>query len=89
MYLNSLPRGIGEAMYRFLIIIEEGEHNYSAYVPDLPGCVATGHTREEVEKNMREAIILHLEGMAEDQEPIPTSHTSAEYIDVSLPHSAA
>jgi predicted RNase H-like HicB family nuclease len=89
MYLNSLSGGIGKAMYRFLIIIEEGEHNYSAYVPDLPGCVATGRTREEVEKNMREAIILHLEGMAEDQEPIPTSHTSAEYIDGSLPHSAA
>ena len=76
-------------MYRFLIIIEEGEHNYSAYVPDLPGCVATGRTREEVEKNMREAIILHLKGMIEDQEPIPVSHTNAEYIDVSLPHSAA
>jgi predicted RNase H-like HicB family nuclease len=76
-------------MYRFLIIIEEGKHNYSAYVPDLPGCVATGQTREEVEKNMREAIVLHLEGMLEDQEPIPTSYTSAEYIDVSLPHSAA
>jgi predicted RNase H-like HicB family nuclease len=89
MYLNSLPGGIGGEMCRFLIIIEEGEHNYSAYVPDLPGCVATGRTREEVEKNMREAIILHLEGMAEDQEPIPTSHTSAEYIDVPLPHSAA
>ena len=44
-----------EAMYRFLVLIEEGEHNYSAYVPDLPGCVATGRTREEVEKNMREA----------------------------------
>ncbi len=54
-------------MYRFLIIIEEGEHNYSAYIPDLPGCVASGHTREETEKNMREAIILHLEGMIEDQ----------------------
>ncbi len=81
--------GTREAMYRFLIIIEEGEHNYSAYVPDLPGCVATGHTHEEVEKNMREAIIMHLEGMIEDQEPIPTLHTNAEYIDVSLPHSAA
>ena len=75
-------------MHRFLVIIEEGEHNYSAYAPDLPGCVATGRTREEVEKNIREAIILHLEGMAEDQEPIPVSHTSAEYIDVSVPHSA-
>jgi predicted RNase H-like HicB family nuclease len=89
MYLDNLPRGIGGAMYRFLIIIEEGEHNYSAYVPDLPGCIATGRTREEVEKNMREAIIMHLEGMIEDQEPVPTSHTNAEYIDVSLPHSAA
>lgn len=76
-------------MYRFLIIIEEGEHNYSAYVPDLPGCVATGHTREEVERNMHEAIILHLEGMIEDQEPIPASQSIAEYIDVSLPNSAA
>jgi len=88
MYLENLPGGIGGAVYRFLIIIEEGEHNYSAYAPDLPGCVATGHTREETEKNMREAIILHLEGMIEDQEPIPTTYTSAKYIDVSLPHSA-
>jgi predicted RNase H-like HicB family nuclease len=89
MYLDHLPGGFREAMYRFLIIIEEGEHNYSAYVPDLPGCVATGRTREEVEKNMREAIIIHLEGMIEDQEPIPVSHTNAEYIDISLPNSAA
>ena len=89
MYLEKISGCSGGAMYRFLILIEEGEHNYSAYVPDLPGCVATGRTREEVEKNMREAIILHLEGMLEDQEPIPVSQTSAEYIDVSLPNSAA
>jgi predicted RNase H-like HicB family nuclease len=76
-------------MYRFLIIIEEGEHNYGAYVPDLPDCVSTGRTREEVERNILEAIIFHLEGMIEDQEPIPTSHSSAEYVDVSLPGSAA
>lgn len=76
-------------MYRFLIIIEQGEHNYSAYVPDLPGCVATGNTREEVEKNMREAIALHLQGMIEDEEPIPTSRVSAEYLEVFLPPSAA
>ena len=88
MYLGNLQGSVGGVMHRFLVIIEEGEHNYSAYVPDLPGCVATGHTREEVEKNMREAIMLHLEGMVEDQEPIPATHTSAEYIDVSLPHSA-
>lgn len=89
MYLDPLPGNIGGEMYRFLIIIEEGEHNYSAYVPDLPGCVTTGKTRAEVEKNMREAIALHLQGMIEDQEPIPVSHTSAEYVDITLPHSAA
>lgn len=76
-------------MYRFLIIIEEGSRNYSAYVPDLPGCVATGRTREDVEENMRKAIAMHIQGMLEDQEPIPVSHTTAEYIDVPLPHSAA
>ena len=76
-------------MYRFLIIIEEGTRNYSAYVPDLPGCVATGRTREDVEENMRKAIVMHIQGMLEDQEPIPVSHTTAEYIDVPLPHSAA
>ena len=53
-------------MYRFLVIIEKGKHNYGAYSPDLPGCVAVGDTREEVEKNMREAIIMHLKGMMED-----------------------
>lgn len=75
--------------YHFLIIIEQGEHNYSAYVPDLPGCVATGKTYEEVQKNIREAIRLHLRGMIEDQEPIPSIPTFAEYVDVSIPDSAA
>lgn len=76
-------------MQRFLIIIEEGPHNYSAYAPDLPGCVATGRTYEEVEENMRKAIAMHLRGMIEDQEPIPAMHTTAEYVDVPLPDSAA
>ena len=76
-------------MYRFLIIIEEGEHNYSAYVPDLLGCVATGRTQQEVEENMRQAIAMHMRGMIEDNEPIPTTHTIAEYVDVALPNSAA
>jgi len=74
-------------MYRYLIIIEPGEHNYSAYVPDLPGCVTTGATYEEVQKNMQDA--LHLRGMIEDQEPIPVPQTTAEYADVPLPGSAA
>ena len=76
-------------MRKFLIIIEQGSHNYSAYVPDLPGCIATGKTLEEVKTNMREAIQMHLEGMIEDQELIPQSQTMAEYVDVAIPGSAA
>jgi predicted RNase H-like HicB family nuclease len=76
-------------MYRFLVIIEPGPNNYSAYVPDLPGCIATGKTLEEVKKNMQEAISMHLEGMLEDNEPIPSSSSLAEYMDVPSPTSAA
>ena len=76
-------------MYRFLIIIEKGNENYGAYSPDLPGCVAVGDTLEEVEKNMREAIAMHIQGMIEDHEPIPTIPTFAEFVDVSIADSAA
>jgi predicted RNase H-like HicB family nuclease len=58
-------------------------------VPDLPGCITTGATYEDVQKNIREAIALHLRGMVEDHEPIPVPQTTAEYADVSLPDSAA
>ena len=76
-------------MRRFLIIIEQGSHNYSAYVPDLPGCIATGKTVEEVKANMREAIRMHLEGMIEDQEEIPAPLTLVEYLDIAIPDPAA
>ena len=76
-------------MYRFLVIIEKGSQSYGAYSPDLPGCVAVGATQEEVEKNMREAIVMHLQGMIEDQEAIPTTQTTVEYMDISLPGTAA
>lgn len=76
-------------MHRFLVIIESGKRNYSAYAPDLPGCVATGKTLEEVKNNMREAINMHLQGMLEDNDPIPSSSTLAEYMDVPSPTSAA
>ena len=76
-------------MYRFLVIIEKGENNYGAYSPDLPGCVAVGDTLEEVDKNMREAIEMHLEGMIEDHEPIPIPQSTARYMDVAIPDSAA
>ncbi len=67
-------------MYRFLIVIEKTDHNYSAYSPDLPGCIATGKTREEVERNMHEAVEMHVQGLIEDKLPIPESRTYAEYI---------
>ncbi len=69
-------------MYRFLVVIEKANNNYSAYSPDLPGCVATGATREEAEKNMYEAIEMHIHGLIEDKLPIPESKSFAEYIAV-------
>jgi predicted RNase H-like HicB family nuclease len=69
-------------MYRFLVVIEKADGNYSAYSPDLPGCVATGATLEEVKQNMHEAIELHVRGLLEDNLPIPESTSSAEYITV-------
>lgn len=69
-------------MYRFLVIFEKADGNYSAYSPDLPGCVATGKTREEVEQRMYEAIEMHLQGLLEDGIPIPTADSFAEYIAV-------
>lgn len=69
-------------MYRFLVVIEKANGNYSAYSPDLPGCVATGVTREEVELNMYKAIEMHVHGLIEDNIPVPESSTSAEYVAV-------
>lgn len=67
-------------MHRFLVVIEKADGNYSAYSPDLPGCVATGDTREEAEANMHEALKLHVEGLVEDGEAIPESRSLAEYM---------
>ena len=69
-------------MYRFLVVIEKANNNYSAYSPDLPGCVATGTTREEAERNMHEAIEIHVSGLLEDKLPIPESTSFAEYVAV-------
>ncbi len=69
-------------MYRFLVVIEKANNNFSAYSPDLPGCVATGATREETEKNMHEAIEMHVRGLLEDNLPVPESNSIAEYIAV-------
>ncbi len=69
-------------MHHFLVVIEKSENNYSTYSPDLSGCVATGSTREEVERNMHEAIIMHVQGLREDNLPIPESDAFAEYMAV-------
>lgn len=67
-------------MYRFLIVIEEAEGNYSAYCPDLPGCIATGKTQDEAAQKMHQALEMHIQGMLEDNIPIPKGVALAEYI---------
>ena len=67
-------------MYRFLVVIEKANGNYSAYSPDLPGCIATGATREDTEQNIHEAIELHVNGLLEDNLPVPESTSFAEYV---------
>ena len=67
--------GFGQAVKEYAVVYEWGPRNWSAYVPDLPGCIATGKTREETERRMREAIAMHLEGMREDGDPIPEPTT--------------
>lgn len=67
---------------RYAIVIENAGPNYSAYVPDLPGCIATGASVEEVELEIREAIEFHLEGMRADGEPIPQPSSAVRYVDI-------
>jgi predicted RNase H-like HicB family nuclease len=69
-------------MKRYAIVVEDAGTNLAAYVPDLPGCVATGQTREELEQRIKEAIELHLEGMAEDGLAIPEPSSQVEYVEV-------
>lgn len=69
---------------RYAVVIESGPHNYSAYVPDLPGCVSTGRTLAEVERNIKAAIDFHLEGLRQDGEPIPQPSTLCEYVEAAL-----
>lgn len=69
-------------MSEYLVIIERADGNFSAYSPDLPGCVATGDTKEETLLRMREAIAMHLDGLREDGLPIPPPSSSAEYLAV-------
>ena len=67
---------------RYAIVVEKAENNYSAYVPDLPGCVATGFTVEETEQEMREAIGFHIGGLIEDGLPVPQPASIVEYLEI-------
>ena len=67
---------------RYAIVIEKAESNYSAYVPDLPGCIATGTNIQQVEAEIREAIEFHIDGLREDGSPIPLPSSQVEYIEI-------
>jgi predicted RNase H-like HicB family nuclease len=67
---------------KYLIVIEPTNTGFSAYSPDLPGCVSTGKTREECESNMHEAIAFHLDGLRQEGEPVPKPASSAAFVDV-------
>lgn len=69
---------------RYAVVIERAKRNYAAYVPDLPGCVATGQTLEETETQIQEALQLHLRGMQEDSLPIPEPSSRVKYIEVAI-----
>ena len=68
-------------MNRYLIIIEKANGNYSAYSPDVPGCVATGATREEAEREMHQAMKMHMNGIKEDGLPLPEPSASVGYVE--------
>lgn len=67
-------------MRRFLVVVERTKRNYSAYVPDLPGCIATGTTQAEVKRNIRDAIELHVKGLLEENLPVPKPQSFAETV---------
>ena len=69
---------------RYAIVIEKANSNYSAYVPDLPGCIATGETEAEVESLIREAIEFHVTGLREDGLAVPPPSSKVEYVDVAV-----
>jgi predicted RNase H-like HicB family nuclease len=70
------------AVMRYMVVIERGETSWGAHVPDLPGCVAVGETREEVLQLIREAIELHIDGLKEDGLPVPTPSSEGEFVEV-------
>lgn len=69
---------------RYLIVIEKAAHNYAAYSPDVPGCVATGKTAAEAEEKMKSALVMHLRGLLEDGLPLPEPTTTDAYVEIEV-----
>lgn len=69
---------------KYAVVYEQTSNNFSSYVPDLPGCVATGATRKEVERNIRDAIALHVQGLRREREPVPEPSAWTEVVEASL-----
>ena len=69
-------------MSRYLVIIEESSNGFSGFLPDLPGCIATGATRDEVERIMKEGVEFHLETLRESGEPVPPPRSTSAYVEV-------
>ena len=69
-------------MKKYLIVIEKTGSGFSAYSPDLPGCVSTGHSHEEVEKNMSKSIAFHLDGLREEGQPVPEPQSYSAYVEL-------
>ena len=67
---------------RYAIVIEKAKSNYAAYVPDLPGCVATGRTVKGTERRIQEAIEMHVQGMREDGQPVPKPSSVVDYVEI-------
>ena len=70
------------AITRYMVVVERGESSWGAHVPDLPGCVAVGETREEVLQIIREAIELHIDSLKQDGLPVPSPSSEGEFVEV-------
>jgi len=69
-------------MKRYAVVFEKADHNWAAYVPDLPGCISTGATRAEVGENIKEAIEFHIEGLLEEGQPVPEPSSEVDLVEV-------
>ena len=81
--MSKPSRSRPEQIMKYTVVIERTATNYAAYVPDLPGCVATAGTKDELLEEIRDAIEFHIEGMREDGEPVPQPQATADVVEVS------